>query len=98
MIAQVGTTLFVTPDEGCEICEETGAVWVDREVNAAEDCACITRQLDEHENPFSHYEVIAPNAYPSTKKLYEALKILERANEIIDRSNEKYRRAVDHRF
>lgn len=83
MIAQVDKTLFVTPNEGCDICDGTGAVWIDRETNAAEDCECITRQLDEHDPAFSHYEVIAPNANETSKKIYAALKILERCAEII---------------
>ena len=83
MIAQVGTMLFVTPDAGCEVCDGTGAMWIDREVNAAEECPCITRQLDEHEPAFSHYEVIAENANENSRKLYAALKQLEKAHKEI---------------
>lgn len=79
MIAQIGTTLFVTPDEGCEACDGTGAVWVDREVNAAEECACITRQLDEHEPAFAHYEI-----FDAKHALYSALKQLEKAHDEIE--------------
>lgn len=81
MIAQVGTVLFVTPDVGCELCDGTGAVWIDRETNAAEECGCITRQLDEHEPAFAHYEIIAENANEKSRKLYAALKQLEKAHE-----------------
>lgn len=76
MIVQIGTTIFVTPNAGCKICEETGAVWLEREVNAAEECQCITRQLDEHESAFSHYEII-----DAKHKLYAALKQIETAYE-----------------
>lgn len=79
MIVQIEKIIFVTPDAGCELCDETGAVWVDREVNAADECQCITRQLDEHEPAFDHYEVI-----DSKHKIYAALKQLEKAHEEIE--------------
>ena len=89
MIAQVGTMLFVTPDAGCEVCDGTGAMWIDREVNAAEECSCITRQLDEHEPAFSHYEVIAENANENSRKLYAALKQLENYEEALQRERNR---------
>lgn len=76
MIVQIEKTLFVTPDAGCEGCDGTGAMWIDREVNAADECDCITRQLDEYENPFAHYEVI-----DASHKLYAALNQIEKFEE-----------------
>lgn len=93
MIVQIEKTLFVTPDEGCEVCDGTGAVWVDQEVNAAKECLCITQQLDEHENAFAHYEVI-----DAKHPLYAALKQIETAHEKIEQSYEKWLRAVDNQF
>lgn len=79
MIVQIEETLFVTPEEGCQGCDGTGVVWLEREVNATEECPCITRQLDEHEPAFSHYEII-----DAKHKLYAALKLLETANDEIE--------------
>lgn len=87
MIVQIENTLFVTPDAGCDICDGTGAVWVDREANAAEECPCITRQLDDHEPAFANYEVI-----DSKHKLYDALKLLDAAHEKIEHSEKKNER------
>lgn len=84
MIVQIEKTLFVTPDEGCEVCDGTGAVWIDRETNAAEECGCITRQLDEHDAAFAHYEVI-----DSKHKLYAALKQLENYDEELQRERNR---------
>lgn len=84
MIAQVEKTLFVTPDVSCEACDETGLIYTDREHNATDDCNCITRQLDEHENPFSHYEVVDANHV-----LYQALKQLEKFEEDAQRERNR---------
>lgn len=73
MIVQIEETLFVTPEEGCQGCDGTGVVWLEREVNATEECPCITRQLDEHENPFAHYEII-----DAKHEIYNALIQLEK--------------------
>ena len=79
MIVQIEKMLFVTPDEGCEHCDGTGAVLTEPEVNYAEECGCITRQLDEYENAFSHYEVI-----DAKHPLYAALKQLKTAHDEIE--------------
>lgn len=87
MIVQIEKMLFVTPDEGCEHCDGTGAVWIDQEVNAAKECLCITRQLDEYENAFSHYEII-----DAKHKMYSALKQLKTAHDEIEQR--EHNRAV----
>lgn len=84
MIVQIDKTLFVTPNSGCKACDGTGAVWIDREVNAADECGCITRQIDEHENPFAHYEVI-----DASHKLYAALKQIEELEEELQRERNR---------
>lgn len=90
MIVQIEKMLFVTPEEGCQGCDGTGVVWLEREVNATEECPCITRQLDEHEPAFSHYEVIAENENENSRKLYAALKLLENShNEIEQREHNR---------
>ncbi len=87
MIAQVEKMLFVTPDISCEACDGTGAVWVDRDVNAAEECACIIAQIDEHEPAFSHYEIIG-----AKHELYKAMVELEKFHSVVERR--EHNRAV----
>lgn len=89
MIAQVNKTLFITPDCDCELCDETGLVWTDREHNATDECPCITRQIDEHEPAFAHYEVIAQNANANSRKLYAALKQIENYEEELQRERNR---------
>lgn len=84
MIAQVEKTLFVTPDVSCEICDGTGAAWIDRDVNASDECACITLQIADHESAFSHYEIV-----DEKHALYPALKQLEKFEEDAQRERNR---------